>query len=91
MKYVSRTITTTCAKVAEVKIIDGNVSTTEPVEFNFEGVIDDKIILKHAKKTLGSDNYVIISKVTSTSVYRMPIDVFMSSAEVVNMEVNTND
>lgn len=91
MKYVSRTITTTCVKVAEVKFIDGNVSTTEPVEFKFEGIIDDKKILKHAKKILGSENYVIVSKVTSTSVYRMPIDVFMSSAEIVIMEDDVNE
>lgn len=93
MTYVSRTITSTTAKVSLVFFTEGHVNTSEPVELFFEGVVPDNVILKKAKKELGDGSYVIVSKITKTDRYRMPTDVFVNNAEKVElgMEDNTNE
>lgn len=87
-KYITRTVETTTAHVAPVYCEGGEIKTGVEFVVAVDGKATDEAIIKVARKTNKSGNFVIKSKETISGLYRARIADFLTIAEKVETEKN---
>lgn len=87
-KYITRTVETTTARVAPVYCEGGEIKTGTEFVVAVDGKASDDAIIKVARKTNKSGNFVIKSKETVCGMYRARIADFLEIAEKVEAKKN---
>ena len=83
LKKIKREVTTTTVKVALVEANNGQLVSTEQEPITLVGNPNDKTLHNYLVDQFKEKQFVILSKVSQTQVYEMPVLDFIRFAEPV--------
>ena len=84
MEKITRTISGTVIKAAEIVVVDNVLTQKEIPEFIVSGNVDEAGAIKLLRKSYGRyKNFAVIALIRQEKKYEMPLNVFIENATEV--------